>query len=154
MNRICHPQGTDQIRAEIHSKGSTQALGAREPASGARETGCGERPARLCQDETHVLAEQFGTTEHDRFRGAHLSGNTPKPHSMDRSGRPCSRTCAARPLISERTREAPLALGTVDRAAAHAAHRVRALVVELDDGGPLARLPWWCGRPGSLWAAA
>ena len=58
-------------------------LGAPEPASGARETG-GGRPARLCQDETHVLAEQFGTTEHDGFRGAYLSGNTQKPHSMDR----------------------------------------------------------------------
>ena len=40
-------------------------LGAPEPASGARETGGGGRPARLCQEETHVLAEQFGTTEQD-----------------------------------------------------------------------------------------
>ena len=97
--------------------------GAREPASGARETGGGGRPARLCQEETHVLAEQIRTTEHDGFRGAYLSGNTPKPHSMDR---PVDRAAgrAQRDLDLRAHPRGALALGTVDRAAAHAAHRV------------------------------
>ena len=83
---------------------------------------------------TPVLAEQFGTTEHDGFRGAYLSGNTPKPHSMDR---PVDRAAgrAQRDLDLRAHPRGALALGAVDRAAAHAAHRVEALVVELDDVG-------------------
>ena len=58
-------QGTDNIRAEIHSKGSAQALGCPRAGLRARETGGGGRPARFCQEETHVLAEQFSSMEHD-----------------------------------------------------------------------------------------
>ena len=66
-------QGTDNIRAEIHSKGSAQALGCPRAGLRARETGGGGRPARFCQEETHVLAEQFSTTEYDWFHGPYLS---------------------------------------------------------------------------------
>ena len=45
-------------------------LGQPEPASGARETGGGGRPARLCQDETHVMTEQFSSMEHHAFPAA------------------------------------------------------------------------------------
>ena len=63
---------------------------------------------RLCQQQTHVLAEQFGTTEHDGFRGAKLSGNTPEAafHGQVRST--VQQDMRSATLISERTREAPL----------------------------------------------
>ena len=51
--------------------------GAPEPASGRGETGGGGRPARFCQEQTLVLAEQFGSTEHDGFRVPYLSENNP-----------------------------------------------------------------------------
>ena len=87
-----------------------------EPASRRGETGGVGKPARFCQEKTHVLAEQFGTTEHDGFRGPYLSGNTPEAAFHGQAGRPCSRTCCtARPLISERTREAPLPWAPDDR---------------------------------------
>ena len=50
-------QGTDNIRAEIHSKGSAQALGCPRAGLRARETGGGRRPARLCQEQRGVLTE-------------------------------------------------------------------------------------------------
>ena len=81
--------------------------GAPEPASGRGETGCCGRPARFCQEQTHVLAEQFGSTEHDGFRVPYLSGNTPKPHSIDRPADRAAGTCAAATLISERTANPP-----------------------------------------------
>ena len=67
----------------------------RPPGAGDRRRG---RPARFCQEKTLVLAEQFGTTEHDWFRGPYLSGNTPEAAFQGQAGRPCSRTCCtARP---------------------------------------------------------
>ena len=41
-----------------------------------RETGGGGKPARFCQEETHVLAEQFSSMEHDAFRVPYLSDKT------------------------------------------------------------------------------
>ena len=55
-------------------------------------------------------------------------------------------------LISERTREAPWA--PVDRAAAHAAHRVTALVVDLDDGGLSLDPRGGAGGQGPFWGGA
>ena len=74
--KACRWQGTDHIRAEIHSKGSAQALGCPRAGLRARETGGGGRPARFCQEETHVLAEQFSSMEHDAFRVPYLSDKT------------------------------------------------------------------------------
>ena len=69
----------------------------------ARKTGGVGKPARFCQEETHVLAEQFGTTEHDGFRGPYLSGNTPEAAFHGQAGRPYSRTCCtARPSAPAR----------------------------------------------------
>ena len=109
-------QGTDNIRAEIHSKGSAQALGCPRAGLRARETGGGGRPARFCQEETHVLAEQFGTTEHDGFRGPYLSGNTPEA-AFPWTGRSTVQqdVLHGATLISERTREAPLPWAPDDR---------------------------------------
>ena len=52
--------------------------GAPEPAFGARETGGGGRPARFCQQQTHVLAEQFSSIEHNAFRIPYLSDTIPE----------------------------------------------------------------------------
>ena len=69
----------------------------------ARETGGVGKPARFCQEETHVLAEQFGATEHDGFLGPYLSGNTPEAAFHGQAGRPYSRTCCtARPSAPAR----------------------------------------------------
>ena len=67
----------------------------RPPGAGDRRGG--GRPARFCQEQMHVLAEQSGSTKHDGFRVPYLSGNTPKPHSMDRpvDRAARTRTCAA-----------------------------------------------------------
>ena len=71
---------------------------------------------RLCQQQTHVLAEQFGITEHDGFRGPYLSGNTPEAvfHGQGRSTVQQDVLRGAT-LISERTREAPLPWAPDDR---------------------------------------
>ena len=45
-----------------------QALGCPRAGLRARETGGGGRPARFCQEQMHVLAEQFSSMEHDAFR--------------------------------------------------------------------------------------
>jgi len=59
-------EGTDNIRAEIHSKGSAQAPEwLPEPAAGRGRTVGGGKPARFCQEETGVLTEQFSSREHD-----------------------------------------------------------------------------------------
>ncbi len=85
---------------------------------------------------TVLATTQFGTTEHDGFRGPCLSENTPKPHSRGQAGGPCSRTVRSATLISEGTPEAPLALGRrVDRSCSARGAPGRALVVELDDVG-------------------
>ena len=42
----------------------------------ARETGGVGKPARFCQEETHVLAEQFSSMEHDAFRVPYLPDKT------------------------------------------------------------------------------
>ena len=52
--------------------------GAPEPASGRGETGGGGRPARFCQEQTLVLAEQFSSMEHDAFRVPYLSDKIPE----------------------------------------------------------------------------
>ena len=71
-------EGTDNIRAEIHSKGSAQALGCPRAGLRARETGGGGRPARFCQEETHVMTEQFSSMEHGAFHVPHLSDTIPE----------------------------------------------------------------------------
>ena len=74
-----------------HSCGNTlQGLSAKPPGGSragrrARETGGVGKPARFCQEETHVLAEQFSSMEHDAFRVPYLPDKKrSKPHSMDR----------------------------------------------------------------------
>ena len=85
------------------------------PPGRGRPAAAGDRRGSV-RNKTHVLAEQFGTTEHDGFRGPYLSGNTPEAAFHGQADRPCSRTCCtARPLISERTREAPLPWAPDDR---------------------------------------
>ena len=95
--RIANERTRPRSVRKYTPRAQLKPLGAPEPASGAREIGGGGRPARLCQEETHVLAEQFGSTEHDAFRGPYLSENTPEAPFHGQAGRPWSRTCAARP---------------------------------------------------------
>ena len=78
-------------RAQLKPSGASRA-GLR-----ARETGGDGRPARFCQEQTLVLAEQFGSMEHDGFRVPYLSANTRKPHSIDRAVDRAAGTCGARP---------------------------------------------------------
>ena len=73
-------QGGFAVRSDVRKytpRAQLKPLGAPEPASGARETGGGGRPARLCQKETLVLAEQFSSMEHDAFRVPYLSDLRP-----------------------------------------------------------------------------
>ena len=55
---------------------SPQVLPSRPPGRG--ETGGGGRPARFCQEQTLVLAEQFSSMEHDAFRVPYLSDKIPE----------------------------------------------------------------------------
>ena len=65
-----------------HSCGNTlQGLSASprvapEPAAGRGRPAASGKPARFCQEETHVLAEQFSSMEHDAFRVPYLSDKT------------------------------------------------------------------------------
>ena len=100
-------EGTDNIRAEIHSKGSAQALGCPRAGLRARETGGGGRPARFCQEQMHVLAEQFGSTEHDGFRVPYLSDKTLEAafngQAVDRGeARPSTSSCRGGSAATER----------------------------------------------------
>ena len=91
------------------ARAQLKPLGCSRAGLRARETGGGGgRPARFCQEKTLGLAEQSGSTEHDGFRVPYLSGNTPKPHSMDRPVARAAGRAQRATLISERTREAPL----------------------------------------------
>ena len=101
-------------------------LGAPEPASGARETG-GGRPARLCQEETHVLAEQFGSTEHDAFRGPYLSENTPEAPFPWTGRSTVEQDVRSATLISERTGREPWSLSSSDSRPAPAGRAPRSL---------------------------
>ena len=79
------------------ARAQLKPLGCSRAGLRARETGGGGRPARFCQEQTLVLAEQFGSTEHDGFRIPYLSENTPEAPFHGQAGRLCSRTFAARP---------------------------------------------------------
>ena len=157
---VSHPRGadpggkgTDQIRAEIHSKGSTQALG----CSRAGLRGAGDRRRRgnwrgsVRNKRTfwlNSLAPQNMTGSVVRI----CQRNTPKPHSMDR---PLDRAAgrAQRDLDLRAHSRGALALGAgPPPAAAHAAHRVEPWSWNSTNVGTLARLPR-CGRPGPLWRA-
>ena len=87
---LVQARGTDQIRAEIHSKGfnSRPRVLASRPPGRRRPPAAGDRRG-FCQEETHVLAEQFSSGEHDAFCVPHLSDTI-------REGRP-SPTCGSRP---------------------------------------------------------
>ena len=91
----------DRVPTRFVSKYTARAqlkpLGCSRAGLRARETGGGGRPARFCQEQTLVLAEQFGSTEHDGFRVPYLSENTPEAPFHGQAGRLCSRTFAARP---------------------------------------------------------
>ena len=101
--------GADRVPTRSVRKYTPRAqlkpLGAPEPASGARETGGGGRPARLCQDETHVLAEQFGSTEHDAFRGSVSVRKYPRSPIPWTGRSTVEQDVRSATLISERTRE-------------------------------------------------
>ena len=89
-------KGTDQIPCGKYTpRAQLRPLGAPEPASGRRETGGGGRPARLCQEETHVLAEQFGTSRSTGNRSAR--GAPAEPWSWNsRTSDPRSHSSAVR----------------------------------------------------------
>ena len=112
-------QGTDNIRAEIHSKGSAQALGCPRAGLRARETGGGGRPARFCQEETHVLAEQFSSMEHDARSVFRISQTKrSKPHSMDRPSTAAKHDPPHRTTFIEERRTARRKLMSVPSSAA------------------------------------
>ena len=50
-----------------------------------------EERGRLCQEQMHVLAEQFSSIEHDGFRGPYLSDNTPEAAFHGQAGRAAGR---------------------------------------------------------------
>ena len=117
--RDCRRQGTDNIRAEIHSKGSAQALGCPRAGLRARETGGGGRPARFCQEETHVLAEQFSSMEHDARSVFRISQTKrSKPHSMDRPSTAAKHDPPHRTTFIEERRTARRKLMSVPSSAA------------------------------------
>ena len=109
-------KGTDNIRAEIHCKGSAQALGypRARPSGRGRPAAAGDRRDSV-SNKTHVLAEQFGTTEHDGFRGPYLSKKYPETAFPWTGRSTVQQDVRSATLISERTREAPLPWAPVHR---------------------------------------
>ena len=113
---VVRPLSHDVLHA--HAEGLVSKVAGRGAANGAR---CRhDRPDRDRRPLVHdsvkerfrggrpVDSRKSATTGHSRYptfcrsprassSSGYRPGNTPKPHSMGQAGRPCSRTCAARP---------------------------------------------------------